>query len=60
MGVCGILTHPKRLLVYHPSSRNIILTKDVTFDETRFFYHLRSEPKQVDEETRKEIPTPLS
>ena len=48
----------------HPMTRKILVTKDVTFDENRFFYSLNTrptavgmEPEEKREAVRMEIPT---
>ena len=44
---------------YYPPTRKIVITKDVTFDENRFYYQSNTELQEEQEVIRREIRTPL-
>ena len=44
---------------YHPLTRRVIISKDIVFDENRFYYQPNTEVNKEQDSINREIPTPL-
>ena len=44
---------------YHPLTRRVIISKDIVFDENRFYYQPNTEVNNEQDSINREIPTPL-
>ena len=44
---------------YHPLTRRVIISKDIVFDENRFYYQPNTEVNNEQDSMNREIPTPL-